>query len=193
MMVRLFFLSIAVLLASTSAFIPLPFVQKNAAVRSELGMFDPLIIDATTTASVAADSLSQFMQQSSNLLSFELESLSTMTSNLVDQCSNILAFGDQGKNLAGVFFQASLLPYILFLYFLSFRANRINNIANFGFQFILPFVFATIPSGIITKSVYGSSLADVDWLHGGAELLLTVANILIVSGTLSRESWFERS
>jgi len=30
--------------------------------------------------------------------------------------------------------------------------------------------------------VYGVSLANVDWLHGGAELLLTVANIFIVWG-----------
>jgi Protein of unknown function (DUF3593) len=92
-----------------------------------------------------------------------------------------LSFSDQGQNLAGIFFQASLLPYLLFLYFLSFRANRIPNLSNYGFQFVLLFVLSTIPSGIISKSVYGLSLADTDWLHGGAELLLTVANILIVS------------
>jgi hypothetical protein len=28
--------------------------------------------------------------------------------------------------------------------------------------------------------VYGVSLADVDWLHGSAEALLTVTNLLIV-------------
>jgi Protein of unknown function (DUF3593) len=92
-----------------------------------------------------------------------------------------LSFSDQGQNLAGIFFQASLLPYLLFLYFLSFRGNRIPNLSNYGFQFVLLFVLSTIPSGIISKSVYGLSLADTDWLHGGAELLLTVANILIVS------------
>jgi Protein of unknown function (DUF3593) len=94
-----------------------------------------------------------------------------------------LSFSDQGQNLAGIFFQASLLPYLLFLYFLSFRANRIPNLSNYGFQFVLLFVLSTIPSGIISKSVYGLSLANTDWLHGGAELLLTVANILIVSWT----------
>lgn len=94
--------------------------------------------------------------------------------------TNNLAFSDQGQNLAGIFFQASLLPYLLFLYFLSFRANRINNIGNFGFQFILLFVASTIPAGIVSKLTYGTSLANVDWLHGGAELLLTVANVLIV-------------
>jgi hypothetical protein len=95
--------------------------------------------------------------------------------------SNLLSFTDQGQNLAGIFFQASLLPYLLFLYFLSFRANRISNLGNFGFQYVLLFVLSTIPSGIITKSVYGDSLANTDWLHGGCELLLTVANVFIVS------------
>ena len=95
--------------------------------------------------------------------------------------SQLLAFTDQGQNLAGIFFQASLLPYLLFLYFLNFRANRLPDLGNFGFQFLLLFVISTIPSGIITKSVYGYSLADTDWLHGGAEALLTISNILIVS------------
>lgn len=94
---------------------------------------------------------------------------------------NLLAFSDQGQNLAGIFFQASLLPYLLFLYFLSFRANRISALGNFGFQFVLLFVLSTIPSGIITKSVYGQSLANTDWAHGGAELLLTIANVFVVS------------
>mmetsp|Transcript_58037 Transcript_58037/g.141845 ORF Transcript_58037/g.141845 Transcript_58037/m.141845 type:complete len:574 (+) Transcript_58037:52-1773(+) len=96
--------------------------------------------------------------------------------------SMMMSFTDQGQNLAGIFFQASLLPYLLFLYFLQFRANRIPAVGNFGFQFVLLFVMSTIPAGIISKSVYGTSLANVDWLHGGAELLLTVANILIAYG-----------
>jgi Protein of unknown function (DUF3593). len=95
---------------------------------------------------------------------------------------NLLSFSDQGQNLAGIFFQASLLPYLTFLYFLSFRGNRIPEIGNFGFQFLLLFVLSTIPSGIVTKGTYGVSLADCDWLHGGAEALLTITNILIVFG-----------
>ncbi len=94
--------------------------------------------------------------------------------------SQLLSFTDQGQNLAGIFFQASLLPYLLFLYFLQFRGNRLNDTANLGFQYVLLFVISTIPSGIISRAVYGTSLANVDYLHGGAELLLTVANILIV-------------
>jgi len=96
--------------------------------------------------------------------------------------SNLLSFSDQGQNLAGIFFQASLLPYLTFLYFLSFRGNRTPNLGNFGWQYLLLFVLGTIPSGIITKRTYGETLANVDWLHGGAEALLTVTNVLIVLG-----------
>ena len=106
--------------------------------------------------------------------------IDTTTTNSIFSSTDLVSFTDQGKNLAGTLFQASLLPYLLFLYFLSFRGNRISELGNFGFQFVLLFVLSTIPSGIITKSVYGLSLANVDWLHGAAESLLTVANILIV-------------
>ncbi len=95
---------------------------------------------------------------------------------------NFLSFSDQGQNLAGIFFQASLLPYLLFLYFVSFRGNRIPDLGNFGFQFLLLFVLSTIPSGIVTKGTYGVSLADCDWLHGGAEALLTATSLLVVLG-----------
>lgn len=119
---------------------------------------------------------------------------SSFMDSVVASSSNLLSFSDQGQNLAGIFFQSSLLPYLLFLYFLSFRGNRISDLGNFGFQFVLLFVFSTIPSGIISKSVYGYSLANTDWLHGGAESLLTIANVLIVSNCMvlkfSRHSRF---
>lgn len=35
---------------------------------------------------------------------------------------------------------------------------------------------------LAAKVHYGTSLANVDWLHGGAESLLTVTNLLIVLG-----------
>ena len=112
--------------------------------------------------------------------------LDAVVSSFSASSTTLLAFADQGQNLAGIFFQASLVPYLLFLYFLQFRANRLTDTANFGFQFVLLFVLSTIPSGIISKSVYGMSLANVDWLHGGAETLLTVANVLIVRFRSSR-------
>ena len=49
----------------------------------------------------------------------------------------------------------------------------------FGFYFLLVFVFATIPAGIYAKNVYGTSLSNVDWLHGTAESMLTITNLLI--------------
>ena len=51
-----------------------------------------------------------------------------------------------------------------------------------GFAFLLVFVGLTIPAGIIAKRDYGTSLANVDLLHGGAESLLTVTNVLLVLG-----------
>lgn len=102
--------------------------------------------------------------------------------SVVESSSFLTSFVDQGQNLAGIFFQQSLLPYLAFMYFLSFRANKIPAVANFGFQFVLLFVASTIPAGIISRAVYDTSLANVDWLHGWAELLLTVANIYIVWG-----------
>lgn len=154
--------------SSALAFVPLSTV-KHAATTTPMRLMDPAVVDSDMVGNFAIA-----IQQSSNQVN------EMMTSSFGDFTSNFLAFSDQGQNLAGIFFQASLLPYLLFLYFLSFRANRINNIGNFGFQFILLFVLSTIPAGIISKSTYGCSLADVDWLHGGAELLLTIANVLLV-------------
>jgi hypothetical protein len=47
---------------------------------------------------------------------------------------------------------------------------------------LLIFVFITIPAGIYAKIHYGKELANVDWLHGSAELFLTLSNILVVLG-----------
>jgi Protein of unknown function (DUF3593) len=78
----------------------------------------------------------------------------------------------------------------------------------FGFYFLLVFVIATIPAGvpssvvrtvtdavlclcssgthcvwrlagIYAKTVYKTSLANVDWLHGVSEALLTCTNLFI--------------
>ncbi|KAJ1622913.1 hypothetical protein T492DRAFT_1059054 [Pavlovales sp. CCMP2436] len=99
--------------------------------------------------------------------------------------SALLAFADQGQNLAGICFQASLVPYLAFLYFLGDKRNGTPPLVFFGFQFLLLFVLATIPTGLISKSVYAEPLADADWLHGGAELLLTVTNLLVLTGLRS--------
>mmetsp|Transcript_50026 Transcript_50026/g.150502 ORF Transcript_50026/g.150502 Transcript_50026/m.150502 type:complete len:95 (-) Transcript_50026:69-353(-) len=75
-----------------------------------------------------------------------------------------------------------MLPYLLFLYFMVFSANRLPQIGNFGFQYLLLFVAMTIIAGIRAKANYDLSLADSDWLHGLSESLLAVSNLLIVYG-----------
>eukprot|EP00741_Cyanophora_paradoxa_P024161 tig00021742_g23335.t1 len=85
------------------------------------------------------------------------------------------------------FFALSLFPYLAFLY----EAKKLADAGHFpkqaykGFVFLLVFVFGTIPAGLYARSAYGRELMDVDWLHGSAESLLTITNILIVLGVRS--------
>jgi hypothetical protein len=46
----------------------------------------------------------------------------------------------------------------------------------------LVFVAVTIPVGIYAQVAYGESLANVDFLHGGAESFLTLSNVLVLLG-----------
>ncbi|BAY63082.1 hypothetical protein NIES22_31610 [Calothrix brevissima NIES-22] len=78
-------------------------------------------------------------------------------------------------------FALSLFPYLGFLWFIS-RSQQMPRLALYGFYGTLVFVGVTIPAGIYAKVHYGKALANVDWLHGGAEVFLTLANILIVLG-----------
>ncbi|OYQ63809.1 hypothetical protein B9G53_15030 [Pseudanabaena sp. SR411] len=78
-------------------------------------------------------------------------------------------------------FILSLFPYIGFLWLLT-RSQQVPKLALIGFYCTLLFVGVTIPAGIYTKIVYGTSLSNVDWLHGTAESFLTLSNTLIVLG-----------
>jgi uncharacterized membrane protein len=78
-------------------------------------------------------------------------------------------------------FALSLFPYLGFLWFIS-RSPQMPRVALYGFYGTLVFVAVTIPAGIYALVHYGKSLANVDWLHGSAEVFLTLANILIVVG-----------
>jgi len=100
----------------------------------------------------------------------------------VEQVGTSIAFADQAGKLAGKLFPLSLPSYAAFLYFLSYKGNGTPKQAMFGFQFLLFFVASTVFTGIVTKSVYSSTLADVDWLHGAAEALLTTTNLYVASG-----------
>ena len=90
-----------------------------------------------------------------------------------------------GVRFAGVetkLFQAGLLPYLVYLYFLGKDEARTPPASNFGARFLLLFVFATIPAGITAKTKYGDILANVDLLHGSSESLLTASNFLFAFG-----------
>lgn len=78
-------------------------------------------------------------------------------------------------------FALSLFPYLGFLWFLT-RSGKTPRLALIGFYMLLVFVAVTIPAGIYAKIHYGEALANVDWLHGGAEIFLTLSNILVVLG-----------
>ena len=78
-------------------------------------------------------------------------------------------------------FAISLFPYLGFLWFMT-RSGKTPRLALIGFYMLLIFVVVTIPAGIYAKIHYGKALANVDWLHGGAEFFLTLSNILVVLG-----------
>jgi hypothetical protein len=78
-------------------------------------------------------------------------------------------------------FALSLFPYLGFLWFLT-RSKQTPRLALIGFYGTLVFVAITIPAGIYAQAAYDQSLANVDWLHGGAEFFLTLSNILVVLG-----------
>jgi len=78
-------------------------------------------------------------------------------------------------------FAISLFPYLGFLWFLT-RSRQAPKLALIGFYMTLVFVAVTIPAGIYAKVAYGEQLANVDWLHGGAEFFLTLSNVLVVLG-----------
>jgi heme A synthase len=78
-------------------------------------------------------------------------------------------------------FALSLFPYLGFLFFMT-RTRQTPKLALVGFYVLLIFVAVTIPAGIYAKQVYGAELANVDWLHGSAEVFLSLSNILVVLG-----------
>lgn len=78
-------------------------------------------------------------------------------------------------------FALSLFPYLGFLWFIT-RSGQTPRLALIGFYVLLIFVAVTIPAGIYAQVSYGEKLANVDWLHGSAEVFLTLSNILVVLG-----------
>jgi len=95
------------------------------------------------------------------------------------------------QSIAPQLFAASLFPYLGFLYYIT-KSRTAPKLTLFGFYFLLAFVGATVPAGIYAKIHYGTSLANVDWLHGSAESLLTLTNLFIVLGLRKKLSEEDR-
>ena len=85
------------------------------------------------------------------------------------------------------YFVLSLLPYLAFLWWAR-QVTDFPKIALWGFKFTLVFVFVTIGASIIAEQHFQQQLADVDFLHGGAEAFLTLANILVLLGFANARS-----
>tara|TARA_Y100001968_G_C19311046_1_gene694195 strand:+ start:422 stop:763 length:342 start_codon:yes stop_codon:yes gene_type:complete len=79
------------------------------------------------------------------------------------------------------FFVLSLIPYLVFLYFLQ-RSQIIPRIALWGFRLTLLFVFMTIVFAIYAQLIYSDELTNIDPLHGAAESFLTLSDGVIVFG-----------
>lgn len=93
---------------------------------------------------------------------------------------NLAIDREQAEALAGPFFGISLFPYLAFLWLLARPQNECPKGVTVGFATCLLFVFLTIPAAIASQVLYGVSLADCDWLHGSAESLLTITNLVTV-------------
>jgi Protein of unknown function (DUF3593) len=107
--------------------------------------------------------------------------LSTLGSSAELLSDSLLAMSsDDAEALGGPLFGFSLFPYLAFLYFLSRDETKCPKGVTVGFTTLLLFVFLTIPAAIIAKLQFGVSLADSDWLHGSAESLLTITNLVTV-------------
>jgi Protein of unknown function (DUF3593) len=107
-----------------------------------------------------------------------LHTFSSSTELLSD--SLLAMSSDEAEALGGPLFGLSLFPYLVFLYFLNRDETNCPKGVTVGFASLLLFVFLTIPAAIVAKLQFGVSLADSDWLHGSAESLLTITNLVTV-------------
>lgn len=100
---------------------------------SEFFPFDASLLHVTMPAAQETSlSMSDVADSSSFLLSSGANAWS-VTANDAESASSLFA--------------VSLFPYLALLYFLAAPSVRTPKGANFGFQFLLVFVFATIPAG----------------------------------------------
>jgi len=134
----------------------------------------PLSLSPMTSSTEIIDTISTVTTATTATLS------STPTTSFFNSINSITQ--SQAEQIAGPFFGLSLIPYLLFLYFLDTSVNETPKGITVGFATCLLFVFLTIPAAIASEVLYGVSLADCDWLHGSAESLLTITNLVTVVG-----------
>ena len=116
------------------------------------------MLRTTTLALVLARSTHAFVTPVSHVAPAPRTALHAVPETITalqDLPTTLTAFADQGGNLAGKFFMGSLPPYVLFLYFLNYEKNNAPPLVRFGFAYLLLFVLATIPTGIISKTTWG--------------------------------------
>ena len=97
------------------------------------------------------------------------------------ELSRILILDNLSKIDPSPFFVASLIPYLVFLFWAQ-KCRAIPKLALWGFRLTLLFVFMTIIFAVIALVVYGEELTNVDPLHGSAEAFLTLSDALIAIG-----------
>ena len=139
----------------------------------------------TVTASVHPRITTTMNALPTDVFSSSADLLSVVSHTLVSSnemlSSSLLTMSpDDAEALGGPLFGFSLFPYLAFLYFLSRDETDCPKGVTVGFASLLLFVFLTIPAAIVAKLQFGVSLADSDWLHGSAESLLTITNLVTV-------------
>ena len=78
-------------------------------------------------------------------------------------------------------FAVSIVPYIIFLYYL-YNIKSVNKFIKTGFSLTVLFVLITILVSIFTLNYYDKTLVEVDFLHGFAESFLTLSDFVILFG-----------
>ena len=96
--------------------------------------------------------------------------------DLILKCLEILGSIDNTS-----LFAASIIPYAIFLFYL-YKIKSVDKFIKIGFSLTVLFVFITIVISIFTLNYYDKTLVDVDFLHGTAELFLTVSDFVILFG-----------
>ena len=148
---------------------------RNVGNAIRIGSTSPVLLKATSLKGLR-------MMIEPSILSADITSSSSLIVSAITNAWSVSGETLNSADFASTLFAASLFPYLAFLWFLSRPETRTPVGVNQGFQFLLVFVFLTIPAGIYAKTQYHDILANIDYLHGGAESMLTVTNLLIIFG-----------